>query len=1128
MPDRFEQFNAASVSLSGSNLIEASAGTGKTYSIAILVLRLILEKKFTIREILMVTFTKAAVAELEERVRLFIRTAAQAAKEEAIEDETIRTLVAKAVATEGRDEVKRLLKEAMIFLDETAVLTIHSFCQQTLTEFAFETNQLFGAELLLDTSAIIENEVNKFWRRYITSVPVNLLALLGRRLSRDDIASVVKNHLDGKRYHEYEPGATYVLGAGFYEGIIPALEELKKRSEELEASILGYISSNRDKILADTQTNSYAKKSFLHLVVDPPEFLATIRDKKAKKTGYIEKIYKEIVEKCTDCEKLEEEKNNKLQHALNQLYYAAIKEVAAAVKAHKLLHNQVSFDDLIANLHNALVKRENRQLVAALQHKYKAVFIDEFQDTDRLQYEIFKEAFGKNTVLFYIGDPKQSIYAWRKADIATYFRAYEDVDFKYGMNENFRSSALLIGAMNQFFLPTADFDSFYFPPGEASIKYIPVNSPAVNRKDELRFHSNPVIPIAISTCSNKDAIANALVANIAELLRNDGYTLPLNDSRRRIKPSDIGILVRSNKEGNTIKYQLAKHGIPAITIGDAKLLESEEAIAVLYLLEAMVDTSRSSINRALLGSFTGFSIREILILDDETAIQFFKEYKEAWDADGIYTALMKFITDFSVQKVLLESGIENGERIITNLYQMVELLYKIQTTKKLSPLELIDWLKRGIERNDAAGDEYEQRIENDEECVKIVTIHKSKGLEYNIVFAPYLDFMERKKELFCNYRNAAGDYITVRKDQMSNEDLALYQRQNEQENRRLLYVAITRAVYKCFIYRNKAKAASTLSIFADALKGADPALIGFTGPADLEKDFRYRAEIKAAKTVKVPEPQFELLHKNWSRMSYTMLAAILEKPAKLSSGIRGNEYDEFIFRQLEKGSKSGNLLHYIFETLNFSRPERWADTISQAIQRFAAGSRNLYETWLPELVAHVMDTEITIGNVSFRLNEVGFEKRIHEFEFDFPVALFQPAMLEELSQELQTINVKERFNLEGMMNGKIDMFFECKGKYFVLDWKSTYLGDRLEDYDQASVGLAMNEHNYHLQYLIYTLATKKYLESRLPGFDYERDFGGVIYLFVRGIRRDLPNGIFTAKPRLAQIELLEEMFSVKN
>ena len=1121
--NKFEDFKASMVPLKGSNLIEASAGTGKTYSIAILVLRLILEKRFSIKEILMVTFTKAAVAELEERIRLFIRSAYHVSNNEVIDDVMISTLVNQSIEINGREEVSRLLRNAVIYLDETAVLTIHSFCQQTLNEFAFETNQLFGAELLQDTSAIIESEVNKFWRKHITSIPVELLSTIGDSLSRNDITGIVRSHLDGKRYHEYDPIKVNIVEEEFYVGIIEETKVLTAQYEKLQSSLVQFIAGNSERLKVISEANRYAKKSLLGLVDRPEEFLDAIVAKRG--SGYITELFSDILEKYEDCEQVNNEKAEAIQKCLNQIYYIAIFEVAAGVKKYKLHNNQLSFDDLIGNLYTALVDKENSKLVNSLQNKFKAVFIDEFQDTDRLQYEIFKTAFGSGTVLFYIGDPKQSIYAWRKADISTYFKAYKDVVTSYGMNENYRSSESFIKAMNLFFQPTPDFDTFHFPADEQAITYIPVNSPAINPKRQLNLKGEECVPITINNQPNKDSIVEAVTAQVIELLSNKDFCISKNDKETNLNPSDIGILVRSNKEGNDIKNGLAKYGIPAVTIGDAKVLESEEAIATLYLLEAMIDITRSNINRALLCSFTGYTVQHILSLDDETAIELFKKYKTNWDEDGIYTALVAFIADFGVQQILLQNNSENGERIITNLYQLVELLYKIQTTKRLSPLELIDWLKRGIERHDAEGDEYEQRIENDEECVKIVTIHKSKGLEYNIIIAPFLDFAERKNDVFSCYRNENGEYINIKKDQLSQEQAVIYSQQTEQENRRLLYVAITRAVYKCFIYKNDYYKTSTLAFFTNALQNADPLLIKNEQAPNILPGYYYKATIPIKQKVTEEPVQFNLLQKNWSRMSYTMLSADMEKRPKTFSGARQDEYDHFIFNQLVKGNKTGNMLHYIFENIHFTNNERWQTVIDTAIKRFTPAYKATYESNLAELLSHVLNADIRVGDTAFHLAEIGNDQRIHEFEFDFPVNVFHPAILQTLSNEKISINVKDRYELEGIMNGKIDMLFEYKGKYFVLDWKSTFLGDSLDQYKQPSLEDAMNENNYHLQYLIYTLATKKYLESRLPGFDYERDFGGVLYLFVRGMRKGTDSGIFNCKPTLEQIKSLDRMLA---
>jgi exodeoxyribonuclease V beta subunit len=221
------------------------------------------------------------------------------------------------------------------------------------------------------------------------------------------------------------------------------------------------------------------------------------------------------------------------------------------------------------------------------------------------------------------------------------------------------------------------------------------------------------------------------------------------------------------------------------------------------------------------------------------------------------------------------------------------------------------------------------------------------------------------------------------------------------------------------------------------------------------------------------------------------------------------------------------MLHFLFETINFTDPERWGDKIEAAIKRFAPRYHEELPLMLHTLLTNAMNAVISFDTGSFSLSGVNYTNRIHELEFDFTVPSFNPYRLRSLSAEGVLIDVHAPGSLEGLMNGKIDLFFEHERKYYVLDWKSNYLGDTLEDYSQDQIAFAMNENNYHLQYLLYTLAVKKYLQTRLPDFDYSRDFGGVVYMFLRGVRAGLGSGIYVQKPSQDTIGKLEGMLSSK-
>ncbi len=545
LPLEFSSFDAITVPLEGSNLIEASAGTGKTYSIAILVLRLLLEKPITIKEILMVTFTKAAVAELEERIRLFVKEAYKASNGESIADKKIEALVQDKLidSAEEKERVQQALKDAVLFLDETSVLTIHSFCQNALTEFAFETDQLFGAETLQDQASILDDEINNFWRKHITTIPSDLLRyLIEAGLNRDALYSVIKEHLNGKKYYHYKEGHEYSFCEEDQLKLVQELKAVKQQEEKLISEMHKYITTHRDRLLKAGNSNHHARRANMHLFEHPEELAQFVRSKSDK--DYVRKLYDDIIEHCSTCDKVSEDIKAKISNVVNDTICQAINSVVTGLEVFKQRNNLLSFDDMIVNLHKALTKHNNSKLIASLSNKYKAVFVDEFQDTDRLQYEIFQKAFAGNSILFYIGDPKQSIYAFRKADIFTYLKAKHDVDQRFTMNTNYRSANNIISAMNLFFKPNNTFDTFAFEGQADRIDYIEVDAPVDNRKGSFLENHSDDVPIIITEGSNKGDVWTNLTAQIIALLNNPAYTIAEKGKERRIKPSDIGILVR--------------------------------------------------------------------------------------------------------------------------------------------------------------------------------------------------------------------------------------------------------------------------------------------------------------------------------------------------------------------------------------------------------------------------------------------------------------------------------------------------------------------------------------------------------------------------------------------------------
>lgn len=1106
------KFDATKVPLKGTNLIEASAGTGKTYSIAILLLRLLIEKELSIKEILMVTYTKAAVAELQERIRRFVRDAYRYSKGEDIEDKTIKGIVDENVSKNVAD----ILREAVLLLDETSVLTIHSFCQQSLTEFAFETKQIFGAEAQTDFSGAIEDEVNKFWRKYVTIIPpVILQPLLAAGLNIELIRKIVSTHFGGKSFYAYSLNIDYSLNDKDFEQWEIELLEIEKRKEDALARIEEYLINNKEKVRKLCEGNSYAKKAFLPFIDDADSFFRNIQVKST--AAYVIKLFPDFLSFAEEIKQLDSSIENFFISVKDKLFCLAISLVYKGVEDYKRQNNFYAFNDMILNLHSALIGADKNKLINELQKKYKAVFVDEFQDTDKMQYEIFKEAFMNNSVVFFIGDPKQSIYTFRNADINTYFEARKAVDNIYGMNTNFRSSDIYTKGLNNFF---GIEDPFHFAGCDGELKYISVEAPPEKALKLLKYKSNSDIPFSLFKFENKNDIAEAVAGLVNTLLDGELYFICEEGNERQIIPSDIGILVRGKAEGRAIKGQLARKGIPAVTVDEQKVLRTPEAKFLHYLLLAMDNFSLQNINQALLNPITGISSSDILNICEEKCVELFKEYKSKWDEDGLYNALMNFAADFDIRRRLIDLGNEGGERMLTNFFQIIELLHKVQTEKNFSNAEITNWLKRAIGGVEIEGEEFVQRIESDEEAVNIVTIHKSKGLAYNIVILPAVDLKPiiPKNNGLVSFRNDEGKYVSKYVKMLSEQESKWFYQQEEQENRRLIYVAATRAVFKCFIFKNK-DAETSISHFLNLPDDQ----MDHLDLSHFNNDFRYRKNKNNRAAVLSTASDFKL-HKNfWQKTSYSNLAASHSIELKERKNRFKNEYDEFIFKNLPAGKHTGNMLHFVFENIHFSNQEKWDETIKDAADKFYPAKDDLFYKNFNKLPEEVLNTEIKDEHFSFALKDVLYHKRIAEFEFDFPVPIINSSQLNNLSENNLIINVRTITELEGMMNGKIDLFFEHNQKYYVLDWKSNFLGDSIEDYAPEKLNAAMNENNYHLQYLIYTLAIIKFLKTRKKDFDYEKDFGGVFYLFVRGMRNEKESGIFFTKPSLEIINRLKEI-----
>jgi len=1088
------KFDIKTTNLDGTSMLEASAGTGKTYSVAIMVLRLILEKEIPLEKILMVTFTNAAVAELETRIRLFVRLGYKYACGEGISDKNISEIVGNIT-----QEKKELLRKALHSLDNLSVMTIHGFCQKTIGEFTFETDQPFDYEIVTEDAVILKNASNLFVREVLNTLDYDQFKEIITDLKTGKMHEMLRKHLQGMKYVDSK-----LENYG-------NLDKVKQLIINKRMEFDDFIQSKFPEIINSQNKDPLAKEAAKG---DISEFKRRFNDQIIKPAGYFQKyecLAKEFVKYNNEVIRAESE-------LFNYFYLKFFQKSADHIKKTKQKKGYISYDDQIKTIHAAL---NNSEFINNLKQRYEAVFIDEFQDTDKYQYEIFSQIFEGKT-MFYIGDPKQSIYGWRSADLDIYKTAKTKIGKQktYTLGTNFRSTPRMLEALEQLMSGVDMFE-------DEEIRFESVSA-GKNEIGELRVNGQKATPVTIWRFDVNDVETSydVVTQEIFQLLQNGTI------SDKKVKPGDIGVLVRKNKEGLAIKQALVKLNIPAVQRDDTKVLESDEADQIRYLILAVLNPKRDDINRAIQSRHFGFPHHEINDLREDEHIEVFLKLKNVLREKGVYNMIAQFLDVYEIRKSCMKNM--EGQRVLSNINQIAEILHRLERRAKLKPEDLVVWMERN--REDSS-EEYQQRIESDDDAVQIATIHKSKGLEYKIVFAPSLclipNYYFLKKNNINTFKKDKEYCFTFNYPGLNDEDKQAHDKEKLQEDRRLIYVALTRAAHKCYIsymprsYNKEPRTSAFDPLFEKVQNGRNELIevvdLSGGGFAKVEGSYMpeeqdYGAFSPRSTTLTSDQVKVPLQLHSFSALSRLHHSVPFEK-AILDDG---ESYDHFIFQELGRGANVGTALHSIFEQLDFNNRETWAQTLRDCAKYYP---NILKEEWMDHfqnLVKHTLDVDFSLNGDSFRLSNITRDKMLAELQFHFSMEQVNKQKINEiLGDEAELVGDA---NLQGLMTGFVDLVFEHKGKYYILDWKSNHLGNNLDDYNATNLDAAMKGSNYNLQYMIYTLALKRWLKSRIPDFDYDRQFGGVIYLFLRGVRQGSNTGIFTTVPEMKTIEGLEKAF----
>lgn len=1183
------------IPLAGLQAIEASAGTGKTWTICGLYVRLILESGLSVREILVVTFTRAATGELKDRIRSRLIAVSRALEARARgaavnygEDVFVPALAAQMDGGElGIDCETALarIRSAIAEYDEAAVFTIHGFCQRALADAPFSAGLPFAFELRPDDAAAIERVAADFYRTHIVAgLDEPLLSLLADRLSPADLAGHLLRRLARPLSRmQFEAGNenpdALTRYAALFENaralwrterdeIVAGVRHAQLRATSYtEASIRNSADAWDDLLSAPHAALFIAGEAYKHLTASHLE-RNCLRGAAPPRHEF-----HRLAQQLAD---LQAGTTAAVEQAQLRLLQQFLSEAPERVRELKHRRRVLAYDDILYKVYRAL--SEGGELAGALRRRFPAALIDEFQDTDPLQLDIFTRVYGSSdSPAFLVGDPKQSIYGFRDADLYAYLKMRRAVERTHELTENQRSTPELIAALNALY---SRCDAPFLL---REIEYRTVTAGQRAREpfcdcEPAALHvwllPNAADGTLLGKSAATDAVVQATAAEVSRLLVR-GRNGEARIGARGVAPGDIAVIVRDRFQGVAVKEALVALGIGAVLRTQDSVFNCDEAEEVQRLLAAIAQPGNlQRLKTALAGELMGLSANEIdALMSDESALADrgyeFARYAELLNRRGFAAMWRTLLAEYRVVARLLPRA--GGERRVTNYLHIGELLHHA-SGETHGVEELRRWLAEARAR-ELAPEEHQMRLESDQRLVQVMTIHVAKGLEFPVTFCPFLWARREANDAaaYATYHDEEGKAVECFGGDLGVAS-ANSRREAMAEDLRLLYVALTRAIYRTYlvagIYRYgkdggaQARASSLNWLIGGQDKDPDRWLDGdtpsaqdilaaWTSLADVSPHIRVRelpgetGEYFGAEDVDTGGWQARVarrtLRESWTTSSFTSLNA---EPGARAAMIEGGDadHDEHVVAvgesstpaelhpllKFPRGPLAGVLLHAAFEYADLAQPATWDEAIALAIRRHRIESDEPLAPMLKRALANVCATPL--DGRDLRLSSIARSERLHELAFTFTARSADLAALSAAFAEagLPVAAMSER--IDGFVRGAIDCIVRHRGRFHLLDWKSNDLGDRRDDYTPRRLAQAMAAEGYHLQYALYALALHRYLARRVPGYDYERDFGEVFYVFARGCRPDwlsengAPYGVFRTRLPAALIARLDRLF----
>uniref|UniRef100_A0A451DFL2 RecBCD enzyme subunit RecB n=1 Tax=Buchnera aphidicola (Cinara pseudotsugae) TaxID=2518978 RepID=A0A451DFL2_9GAMM len=1146
----------------GITLIEASAGTGKTFSIITLYLRLLLnlgikktyKRPLSIYEILVVTFTEASKNDLKKRLykkicQLYTVCTSTSSKNNELID----------IIKDIKDIKKttKLLRFAKKNINSIMIHTLHSFFLNTLYEQKFLCNRNIPIKILKNIEKIKLEATKDFWRNYAYGIHENITHLIIKKWPTPKklfkYINILLNQKKKKDYHNFFKKTNLKKK---YDNIIKKINKTKKfwnkNKHEIQNSI---IHTNKNKIKHKSekfkqwfyQINHWSVKITNNCTI--PKILKNIQFHKI--------LSKQLIKKNSQYIFLKKIKKIFINYNLFFKYFIfiALKKIPQIIQKKKKKKKGLEFDDLNKIILEQ-IKLKSSIIKKNIIKKNTITIIDECQDIDNIQFNIFYKLYNKmhNKSLILFGDPKQSIYSFRGANIFSYLKIKKKINKCFILEKNFRSSKnMVIGINSLFSRARAPFiwKNINFNKSSSYSKNKKIYF-SINKIKQSAFNLIVKYDIEINTNEYYSWIskecAHSIYNWLSDKLNKKSILKLRNQKKRCIQPRDIAILVKNKYEANLIKQELHKKNINSIYTSRKKnIFHTTETRELMLIMDAIIDLSNTlKFKKLLMTKIFNISMNDIQLINNQKHIYFYllkklKKYYIIWNTINISQMISKIVVDFN----LLErnASIQKNNINIQNITSICKILEK-KNQSITNKFLLITWLKKKILQKDIDSSNvvYTEAVNNIEytESIKIITIHKSKGLEYPIIWIPFFSKLQIKKS------------NSISSKHILSEDL------------RLLYVAITRGIVHCNIglaviskrtkkktshknYTNfhnsslgfliqKGKKSSLIKLKEELYKLQKPKIFQIKYTCK-KKETIYKKKITQKKDIIYLNVLKNIINP-WNKISFSKIIKknlFYQKKyiplmfQKKTSALKKNQYVSCNnnIHKFPRGKEYGSYLHKVFKTINFQNTKKIKKTLNQLNYLLLSEKwiNKLY-IWICTFISKPLYKNCLILNQLKKTEyqkEVQFtipiEKTINIEKLNAIVNNFDP-----LSKKCKNINFE---NVSGILTGVIDLIFLWKNKYYIIDYKSNWLGPNYTFYTHKNFQNEIIKYRYDIQYQLYSLAMHRYLKLTIKEYNYKIHFGGIFYLFLRAFDEKNDSKVYFIKPDYLLINHLDNLLHGK-